>query len=363
MFNKPYLSLQELTEKTEKTKRQITEQLDKTATYHPDDGNLTYGLKSADAYEVQQALMHIPLREFLANTTASTGTYLVAAAVHTKLEQYVQAADIVPLISAEVVNGWAGSDLTVDILSRAGYKAHKFSSGASMHTETVETKAATLSPISFGIAPRITEDFIEDNAFDIIDMHLKKAAAGIGELASEMALTVLGTATDGWGTLNSSASGDADETKWTGGATADIEDAKAALTDDHWIANTLLLTTEAWEHSLQTTHVTLASNIPQVANIPAPAAGFDMKLDIPPIDVLFYNGDYMHAAYPTDTTAMTNCITFLFDRNNALLTGRKRWMQLNNYSDPIKDLAGMTITCRQDSVTMYNDAIYKLTET
>ena len=65
----------------------------------------------------------------------------------------------------------------------------------------------------------------------------------------------------------------------------------------------------------------------------------------------------------TGTAAMTACKTIVFDRNNALFTGRKTWMRIENYSDPVRDLAGAVIRCRQDSVSLQNDCVYVLTET
>jgi len=45
------------------------------------------------------------------------------------------------------------------------------------------------------------------------------------------------------------------------------------------------------------------------------------------------------------------------------LTGRKRWLRIDNYAHPIDDLAGAVVSARQDSVTLHDDAIYVLTET
>jgi len=72
--------------------------------------------------------------------------------------------------------------------------------------------------------------------------------------------------------------------------------------------------------------------------------------------------DTLHLA--TDAEGVfTDCVTLIFDRDNALVTGRKRWMEIKNYGDPVSDLAGAVVSCRQDSVTTYNDAIAVLTET
>ena len=52
----------------------------------------------------------------------------------------------------------------------------------------------------------------------------------------------------------------------------------------------------------------------------------------------------------------------MFDKNNALLSGRKRWMRIEKYSEPVKDLAGATVTFRQDSVNVYADSSATITE-
>jgi len=90
-------------------------------------------------------------------------------------------------------------------------------------------------------------------------------------------------------------------------------------------------------------------------------AGYNLKLSN--IDVLLSTDDGLHASTDLAGAAFTNCITVLFSRANALLTGRKRWMQINNYSDPVRDLTGAVVSFRQDSVSLYDDSIYVLTET
>lgn len=339
--------------------------MDSAAAYHPEDASLFEGLKAQDRYEVQEAIHNIPLREFLAKsgTTGIAGAaYLVPAKVHDELLNYAGETDIAPLIG-EVVNGWEGGDLIVDIIDKTSYKAMEYVSGGQFATKTLGVKQATLSPIGFNIAPRITNDLVEDSAGDVISFHLKAAAQAMATKSNNLVLTVLGTGTDGWGTLNSG-NASADETLWSEATTA-----IAANTDDHWITNTIITTQESWEHSMsiaigkETAGGAAGDywqpNHPYTAVATTPvAAGFDFKLLN--IDFKLLNNEVMHLA--NESGAMTNCITYLFDRNNAILTGRKKWMQITNYADPVRDLAGITITARQDSVTLQNDCIYKLTE-
>jgi len=65
----------------------------------------------------------------------------------------------------------------------------------------------------------------------------------------------------------------------------------------------------------------------------------------------------------TNDGVMDNLVTVVFDKDYALLSGRKRWLRIENYSDPIRDLVGATVTARQDSVTIYDDSIAVITET
>ena len=358
------LSIQEIVNKTAVQRKHIIETMDGFGQYHPDfktpehtTSSLTEGLKPADAYAVREAMRNIPLSEFLAKsgTTGIAGAaYLVADKVHDDLVMYAQDSDIVGRIG-KVVTGWEGGDLLVDIVSDESYVATEFSGGGQLSTGTVEAMQATIATKSFGVAPRITSDLIDDAQFGLVDFHLRNAAIALGEKASDLALTVLQTATDGWGTVNSGTSGDADETRLVNGTTVDVGDSVRDLGADKWIANTIVITPEAWAHSVSTQ----ASETGW--HLQASTPGYNARLGI--LDVLLSVSKNLHASTDAVGGAMTNCISVIMDRNNSMLTGRKRWMQINNYADPVRDLAGATITARQDSVTLYDDAIYVLTET
>ena len=358
------LSITEIRDKTVAPREQIRQTMDAWGKYHPELASadhvpcgITEGLTPANAQQVMESIRAIPLREFLAKsgTTGIAGAaYLVPAKVHDDLIMYAADADICGRIG-QVVTGWEGGDLLVDIVSDESYAAHEFRSGGQIATQTVQSMQATIAPKSFGISARITNDLIDDAQFGMVDFHLKNAAVGIGQYASDIALTVLLTATDGWGTLNSSATGDADETRLTNGTTADIGDAVRGNSYDNWKSNTLVITPEAWAHSVSTQAQETGWQLGTTQ------AGYDYKLGI--LDVILSNSAKLHASTDVVGAAYTNCISLVFDRNNSMLTGRKRWMQISNYGDPVRDLAGAIVTARQDSVTLYDDCIYKLTET
>ena len=52
----------------------------------------------------------------------------------------------------------------------------------------------------------------------------------------------------------------------------------------------------------------------------------------------------------------------LLNKANAMLTGRKRWLQIENYSDPIRDLKGAVISGRQDQISVIDAASCEITE-
>jgi len=371
------LSIQEMVDKTEKQRRELKQALG-SGVFHPELCSIFENQKAADYYELKQSLRNIPLREFLAKsgTTGIAGAiYLIPDKIHEDLIFYSKITDIVPVIG-RLVTGWNGGDLKVNIVSDESYVPHEFSGGGRIPTSTVESMQATIAPTSFALPIIISEDLVEDAAYDLVEYHVQRAALAMGEKSSELALTVLKTATDGWGTVNGGVSGDADETKWQGASTTDIDDCIAALTDDHWIGNTMVITPEAWEHSVQSTLFEYGTAVGSAADtywkpqqtsrlhgaaVLGPVAeGFHIRIGSPPLDVLFSTNQALHAA--VDTTALTNCVTIVFDRNNALLTGRKRWMQINNYANPVSDLTGAIVSARQDSVTLYDDAIAVITE-
>lgn len=358
------LSLKEITDKTADNLKQIEATMDSWGKFHPDmetpeheKCTIYNGLNPAEQHEIRETLRAIPLREFLAKagtTTLTSGDYLVPDKVHDELLFYSRLTDACPLIG-QVVNDWSGGDLLVDIVNDATYEAHEFDSGGQLQSETAETTQATLSPKSFGVFPRIANDLIEDANFGLVEWHLQKAAMACGDKATSLALTVLITPPDGWGTLNSSATGDADETKLTNGTTSDVINAIRKLGDDRWVADTLVTTPEAWGHSIS------MQALPTGWDTFPPSEGYTNKIG--QLDVLQLTNAELHASTDLEEAAFTNCITLVFSRLNAMLTGRKRWLQISNYANPVRDLAGATLTCRQDSVTLYKDAVYKLTET
>ena len=377
----PLLSIQEMVQKTEKQRKDITRAMDSGRIFDYSEANLfrspeandvEHGaLGKEDAANIRETLRAVPLREFMAKS-GSTGiagaAYLIPDKIHTTLFDASVGTDLVGELSIAIVTDIPGSSLKVDVGKDGSYVCHDASSGGKFPDEEIEVVTATITPTLFGIALRITNDMIEDAnpQWDLVDWHIRTAGAEIGDTATNKAIQVLKTGTDGDGTVNTQAAY-ADET-----TTVTINSCVRMVAADEWMPDTMLGTTEAYLHSI---YFPRATTVDSGALYMAYASAFaEAKLRA-------QAGGWKPAAYPpifnlnpiecqspqlysaVTSNIMTNCITVVFDKSQALLTGRKRWIRIEKYSDPIRDLVGAVVTSRQDSVTVYNDSICVATET
>ena len=350
-------SIQEMTDKAESQLKEVKSAMERDGFFDAKRANLYGGLSRSVEREMRESIRRTPLREFLvkSGTTGVAGAaYLVPAKLHDILIYASKQFDVVPMISS-MITGWKGGAVNVGIVKDESLRAEEYGAGGSMPAGTADTVRATITPKAFGFNVSVNNEMIEDSQYDLVEWHFAQAAKAMGRKASDLAIKVLLTATDGDGTLNSSATGDADETKFTQGTTSDVVTAIRKLGDDEFVPDTLLLTSEAWGHSVG------VHAVPTGWDTRQPSGEYHASLGM--LDVLIYNSPELHASTDVVGSAFTNCISLIFDRKNALLTGRKRWMRLENYANPFEDLSGVTITSRQDSIDLYSDAIYKLTET
>lgn len=324
-------------------------------TFHPNDASILKNQKPADYLTLKESLRNISLAEFLGKGTVAGANYLIPDKLYDTLIFYSKETDLVPLISADVAERWRGGDLKVAITYDNSYKPKAFASGGQLATETVATETATLTPKSFGIGIQIGQDLIEDANWSMVEWHTRQAAKAMGEYATDLALTVLKTAPDGIGTKNAITTATADTTIYT-----ELFQAIDDLCEDKWVANTLLTGVEPLEHTILTDTNTTGVQYHLPIQMSMPTEGFDFKLLN--LDVKIATDDQLHDSTDDEGAVWTTCVSVVFDRNNALLTGRKRWMQIGNYANPIADLFGAVVTGRQDSVSLYKDAICVITE-
>ena len=366
------LSIQEMVDKTEEQRKQVKRLL-ASGSFHPGEASILHDQKPADYWQLRESLEKIPLSEFLHKVQISTkigAAYLIPDKLHTTLIAASYQSDKVPLFAAQVVNGWDGGDLLVDIAIRqsvGGTKSERgkwslhpkiFSSGGAMTQQTVETKQATLSPKSFSVPFHIASDLIDSSAFDLIQWHINHAAQQIGQYATDLALADLIAGSDGDGTQCTVGTGGTSTTS------TQVVEAIREVGAEFWNPNTMVITHEAWGDSVgQGQKVTSGAagdiwTFTQGLQFPSPPEGYDAKFQM--LDVIFNNSSNLC----TDVTSekMTACITLVLDRSVALLCGRKRWMKIEKYANPVADLECAVVSCRQDNVTLYKDAVCKLTE-
>jgi HK97 family phage major capsid protein len=361
------LSITEMRDKTESTAKQIKETLDH-GHFDYNEVNL-WGtgynqspedrLKPAVVKEVWDTIKTAPLREFLAKsgtTDIAGAAYLVPTKIYQIMYDSAVESDVVADISIAVIPAEqiGGTTMNVDIAVDESYQPKKYSSGGAMPTETIETTQATLDfSTPWGINFKITNDLIEDSQFDVIEMHLRNAGREMGEYASNEALGVLKAASDGDGTLNSGVTGNADETKFQGGTTNDVVSAMLGNLTDGFVSDTIVLTHGAALHSVFKT-CGASANESELWN--------SFIMNGWPTQIAGMNIVYSDVDTLTNSKAGDDLVTIVFDKDYALLSGRKRWLRIENYSDPIRDLVGATITARQDSVSIYDDSVFTLTE-
>ena len=349
-------SIKEMIDHTEGQRKEVKRSMDAYGFYDPSHASLYDNQKRSVERELRESIRRIPLREFLvkSGTTGVAGAaYFIPTKIHDILYYSSKQFDVVPLIG-QVITGWEGGALNVDIVKDDSLRARRYGAGGALPTDTAESIQATITPKAFGFNIPINNEMIEDSQFDLIEWHIGQAGKAMGRTASNLAIEVLKTATDGDGTVNSGTSGDADETMFTQGTTTDIVTAIRKLGDDEWVPDTLLCTSEAYGHSIMM-HAASA-NLNQ-ANV---APGYNSRVGI--LDVIINNSPLLHASTDVAGAAFTNCVSIIFSRENSMLTGRKRWLRVENYANPQEDLVGVAVTGRQDSIDLYSDSIYVLTE-
>lgn len=303
-----------------------------------------------DAVALANSIKNVPLREFLAKsgTTGIAGAaYLIPTKIHSTLYEPAVQRDILADISMAVLppEQLPGTTTKVDILTDGSNKVWTVSSGATMPTETLGTTQATLDfSKTYGVNIRIAQDLIEDSQWDLIETHIRGAGMACGDKSSELAATVLYTATDGDGTANT-ITGDQAYTEFaTDAGSHTIEEAMAANLADNFVPDTWLLTHKAFMYNVKGTagaaYAEVTANDRWIENgYPTRFAGMNM---------VYSDIGYLNAAAAKSV---------VFSKQFALLSGRKRWLRIENYAEPIKDLVGAVVTFRQDSVTVYNDSI------
>ena len=367
------MSLQEILSKTTQGRREVEAQMDKTHPgFHPEDASIYSGLKAADKQAIYETLSKVSLRElceklrlkeFLGSTTLTTGSmgaagasYLIPDKIYATLFENARGMDIAPLISNVVDT--PGATLKVDAEIDGQYKPHFGSGGGEAPTETMETAQGTITPRLFLINIGITNEMIEDSLFDLMDMHVRVAGKAMGEFSTQMALFPVmddhrATATTYRveGAYNGVNSGGATTFDISDLLEAESQNAMDGFATDVAVIpphgpGTFLLGAAGDPHDWNLLRKVYLKHNP-IGNV----CGIDIVrcLHMTTADTPAAN-QYYSGLYSTTWHVLA------LNKTYGIQTVRKRWLKIENYSDPIKDLAGAVVSARQGHLVAYADA-------
>ncbi len=350
------LSFQEMLAKTEPQRKTIEAKMDASGNkggFHPDEVSIYHNQGRADFNDLRETMSTIPLREFLgkSGTTGIAGAaYLVPDKIYDILFRSAWANDLTG--SAMRIVDTPGSTLKVDYSVSGQFKPKRFGSGGGMPQESLETAQLTVTPALWGINTLITNELIEDAQWDVVQLHLEEAAKACAQESSAQALTILCAAANGDGTLNAVTTGATTVTDFQ-----DLMDAWAANASDAYISDTVV------------THPYAVADFASDASVSAYASSYhDRAVTDPPMMTGSFKGMnlYCWAGESSYGTAVlysgSKWRTLVYNKAEAAVCVRKRWLKLEKYSDPVKDLAGAVITFREGYSTVNKDAICLITE-
>jgi len=374
-------SLQEILSKTEQSRKEVEAQLDQTKpSFHPYDGSIYTGLNDADKAGIYETLRSVSLAELLwklnlkeyfgPSTTLTTGTtaaagapYVIPDKIYADLHEDARGMDLTPLIS-NMKGDTPGATLKIDCEDRDGFLPHFGSSGGEGPTETLKIAQGTITPRTFSISPSITNDMIEDSQFDLMEAHLRIAAQAMGDWSTKMCLYPVMEDHRG-STTTYRVTGDYN-TVGAGGARIYLSDFL-----------------EAEEANALDGHPSDVYVIPSAGGTSTMFMGEAAGSPIPPLDVWKLNfsggqslgsflGMPMYRVINDGTTAgkwavaavqwyaglySTHWHALMMNKKDGIQTVRKRWLRIENYSDPIKDLKGAVISARQGHLVAHADAV------
>jgi len=368
-------SLQEILDKTKEGRKQVEDFMDKTKpSFHPQEASIYTGLKEADKAGIYETLSKVSLRtlieklrltEFLGHsgtlTTGSTGTagahYLIPDKIYATLFENARNYDITPLVSNVVET--PGATLKVDCEIDGQYEPKFSASGGEAAYETIETAQGTITPRLFNINVGITNEMIEDSLFDTMEMHVRVAGKAMGEFSSKMCLFPImddyrasATTYRVEGTYNNIGTGAASSF-----FVSDVLEAEGANAIDGFTTDVLIIPPHGLQYLLKgegagqpyDTEKMMAWDLKQ--NPVGTICGMDvvrcfhMTQSDTPAALQYYSG-----LFSTQWNALA------VNKTYGIQTVRKRWLKIENYSDPIQDLVGAVISARQGHLVAYADA-------
>ena len=346
--------IQETVSHTEKQLKTIESYMDGHGYFDPYDcPSLFAGVKRSVQREIMEMMRHASLKEILDSTQLSTGTlgamgaqYLVPSYVSMKLYQAMSSSDIAPLVSADVPMNQSGEKVYINALARSLAGRGTLGSGGQQFTNAELKLEHYTAPIT------ITNDMMEDNSYDLMQGCITGAGISMAKQSNDKICAVLKrtTNTTGWGTKTEEASGNSTTAPSHVGLCA-CEVACGASDIGLFRPNILVCPPEVWYDA-----VSVTAGHPDIA--PPRSAGY----------WAWYGGMDVVLVNTTQFGTITSnkldlAVSIIMEKEVGVITARNNWLRIENYSDPVKDLAGAVVSGRQGVGELVDAAIGVLTET
>jgi len=371
------MNLSEILDKTAGNRKLIEHTMDQSKPYfHPQEASIYTDLKPSVANKIHETLTKVPLRvlieklhlrEYLGHsgalTTGATGTagahYLLPDKIYAELFENARNVDITPLVSNIVDT--PGATLKINVEKDYTFFPHFVGSGGEAPDETLDTAQETITPRLFNINIAVTDEMVEDSLFDQMETHVRIAGKAMGEFSTLMCLFPImddhrATATTYRvdGAYNAVAAGGtyayvSDYLEAEGENASDGFSSDVAVMPPH--GPSTLLKGEGAGQPYQT-ELMMAWDLKN--NPIGQVAGIDI------VRCFHMNaGDAYETAanqYYGNLLVSNNWHTLVLNKTYGIQTVRKRWLKIENYSDPIKDLVGAVVSARQGHLVAYADA-------
>jgi hypothetical protein len=307
------------------------------------------GLKRSVQRELSETIRRLSLKEFLFKG-AATGyglaagmSYLIAPVLASKIYSGISAKDIGPAVAADIIEDAKGETVYIPATFTRAYEAGEMGDSV---PQGMQVNRASCTYKKY-ICPLISDpDMMEDSQYSLMDLAAKQAGVALAQLTNDQICSVLkrSTRATGMGTKQTaSAGGDTTTPANVGTIAAQVASGGDTL---HGVfhPNLLVCTPEVWHDALSTT-----AGHPEIGN----GKYGDMNY-------IIVNSLQLGTVA---SNRLTNAVTFVLEKELALLIARKSWLRIENYADPRRGLMGAFVSARQACAELVDAAIGVLTET
>jgi len=227
----------------------------------------------------------------------------------------------------------------------AGTYAEDIAEGAAIQVDTQSYSKQDITIKKIGTRPLITNELIEDELFDVVELELKKAGA---RLENKLNRDVLNAMLNG---SNKITTNTVDPGAGNHIDVADIASAVGKVKKHNYLPDILLT------HPTAEAYLFADSNIAYAAyagtNEPLTTGRLPKLLGLTP-----YTLTVTDKSSPTwdDTTGGTDVTAIVFSKNDLAVIAMRRDVTIEQYEDPIHDLVGISCTMRYGTDVLREEA-------